>query len=224
MVRPLASATAVNIAVGAAGTTEFASRKLADGEMIDLDAVQVEVWSTPGHTPESISLIVRPSADSDPAALLTGDTLFIGDVGRADLLVAADVPAEYLGAQLYDWITRLAALPAATLFLPVHGAGSACGKAPSSDTVSTIGAQRTTNCALAPRTREQFVEIVTEGRPAPPRILQLRRVAQRSATSVDTQQTARADRHRRLDADNTRVAFAGLLITVTLVNAAIVLA
>jgi hydroxyacylglutathione hydrolase len=164
----LADATGAEIAVGAAGATEFQSRRLADGGVIDLGTVQVEVWSTPGHTPESISLVVRPAPDAEPAAVLTGDTLFIGDVGRPDLLVAADVPAERLGAQLFDSIGRLARLPDATLVLPAHGAGSACGKALASETVSTIGEQRASNYALAPMTREQFVTIVTDGQPAAP--------------------------------------------------------
>lgn len=164
----LAAATGADVGIGAAGTTEFPSRALADGELIDLGGVQVEVWATPGHTPESISLIVRPAPGEPPVAVLTGDTLFIGDVGRPDLLVAADVPAEVLGSQLYDSVHRLATLPDTTVLLPAHGAGSACGKALSSETVSTIGAQRTTNYALAPMSREHFVDLVTEGQPTAP--------------------------------------------------------
>ena len=148
--------------------TEFPSRALVDGEVVDLGGVEVEVWSTPGHTPESISLVVRPASDAPPAAVLTGDTLFIGDVGRPDLLVAVDVPAEDLASQLYDSVHRLAELPDETLVLPAHGAGSACGKSLSTETVSTIGEQRATNHALAPMTREQFVERITEGQPAAP--------------------------------------------------------
>ena len=164
----LAEATGAAIAIGAAGTTEFQSRPLTDGEVIDLGTVSVEVWSTPGHTPESVSLVVRPAHGAEPAAVLTGDTLFIGDVGRPDLLVAADLPAEHLAEQLYDSIGRLAGLPDATLVLPAHGAGSACGKALSSETVSTIGEQRLSNYALAPMPKEQFVEIVTDGQPTAP--------------------------------------------------------
>src|SRR5262245_34134743 len=122
----LADRTGALIGVGAAGATEFQARQLTDGEVIDLGSVQVEVWSTPGHTPESISLVVRPAPTAEPAAVLTGDTLFVGEVGRPDLLVAANVPAEQLAAQLYDSIARLARLPDATLVLPAHGAGSAC--------------------------------------------------------------------------------------------------
>ncbi|MGE3621963.1 MAG: rhodanese-like domain-containing protein [Acidimicrobiia bacterium] len=164
----LAAATGAEIGVGAAGTTEFPSRPLHDGEVLDLGGVQVEVWSTPGHTPESISLVVRPGPGRPAAAVLTGDTLFIGDVGRPDLLVAADVPAEELAGHLYDSVRRLAGLPDATVLLPAHGAGSACGKALSSETVSTIGAQRAANYALAPMTRERFVDLVTEGQPVAP--------------------------------------------------------
>jgi glyoxylase-like metal-dependent hydrolase (beta-lactamase superfamily II)/rhodanese-related sulfurtransferase len=164
----LADKTAAPIAVGAAGDTEFESRRLSDGDVVDLGSVQVEVWATPGHTPESISLVVRPAPGDQPAAVLTGDTLFIGDVGRPDLLVAADIPAQRLGAQLYDSIGRLARLPDATLVLPAHGAGSACGKALSSETMSTIGQQRHNNWALAPLSKERFIELVTDGQPATP--------------------------------------------------------
>jgi glyoxylase-like metal-dependent hydrolase (beta-lactamase superfamily II)/rhodanese-related sulfurtransferase len=164
----LSAATGAQIAVGAAGATEFPSRRLSDGELIDLGGVQISVWSTPGHTPESISLVVAPAPGAEPAAVLTGDTLFIGDVGRPDLLVAADVPAELLARQLFESLARLTRLPDATLVLPAHGAGSACGKALSSETVSTIGDQLAGNYALAPMSEAEFVAIVTEGQPAAP--------------------------------------------------------
>lgn len=164
----LAAATGAEIGFGAAGTTEFPSRALADGEVIDLGGVQVEVLATPGHTPESISLVVRPSAGADPVAVLTGDTLFIGDVGRPDLLVSANRSPEEMGARLHHSLQRLLTLPDATLVLPAHGAGSACGKALSTETVSTIGEQRRTNYALAPMDEGAFIAIVTEGQPTVP--------------------------------------------------------
>lgn len=164
----MAAATGAAIAYGPGATTEFDSQSLADGQMIDLGTVKIEVWSTPGHTPESLSLVVRVSEATDPVAVLTGDALFIGDVGRPDLLAAADVAPADLASQLYDSVHRLAGLPDEALVLPAHGAGSACGKALSEDTVSTIGEQIRTNYALGPLTREQFVEIVTEGQPAAP--------------------------------------------------------
>ncbi len=164
----LAAATGAAIAIGAAGTTEFTSRALGDGEVIDLGGVQVEVLATPGHTPESISLVVRPAAGEEPVAVLTGDTLFIGDVGRPDLLAAADVSPEVMARQLRGSLQRLMELPDHTLVLPAHGAGSACGKALSSETVSTIGTQRATNYALRPMSEDDFVRLVTEGQPAAP--------------------------------------------------------
>ncbi len=164
----LAAATGSEVAFGAAGTTEFDSRSLADGEVIDLGGVQIEVLATPGHTPESISLAVRPAPDAAPVAVLTGDTLFIGDVGRPDLLVSAGVSADDLGRSLYQSVHRLLDLPDNTFVLPAHGAGSACGKSLSTETVSTIGEQRRTNYALQPMSVERFVEIVTEDQPAAP--------------------------------------------------------
>lgn len=159
----VAAATGAPIAFGAAAVTEFESRPLHDGEIVDLGGVTLEIWETPGHTPESISVLVRPAPDAPVAAVLTGDTLFIGDVGRPDLLVSAGISAETLASQLYDSVHRLAGLPSSALVLPAHGAGSACGRSLSTETVSTIGEQRRTNYALADMPRERFVAMVTEG-------------------------------------------------------------
>lgn len=164
----LAAATGAPIGIGEAGTTDFTSRPLADNEVIDLGRVQVEVLATPGHTPESICLVVRPDVGADPVAVLTGDTLFIGDVGRPDLLVAAGRTATEMGALLHGSLQRLLDLPDGTLVLPAHGAGSACGKALSSETVSTIGEQRRSNYALQPMSQDEFVALVTEGQSEPP--------------------------------------------------------
>ncbi|HRW39701.1 MAG TPA: MBL fold metallo-hydrolase, partial [Aquihabitans sp.] len=118
----LAEATGAEIAYGSVAATEFPSRSLADGEVIDLGGVTVEALHTPGHTPESISLVVRPSADAEPVAVLTGDTLFIGDVGRPDLLASLGATADDLGRQLYASLHRLLELPDEVLVLPAHGA------------------------------------------------------------------------------------------------------
>ena len=124
---------------------------------------------TPGHTPESISLVVSEGEDTAPYGVLTGDALFIGDVGRPDLLSSQGVTAEDLAGQLYDSLHgKLLALPDATRVYPAHGAGSACGKNLSTDTWSTIGDQRLTNYALQPMDREAFVAAVTDGQSAPP--------------------------------------------------------
>jgi hydroxyacylglutathione hydrolase len=164
----LAAATGAPIAYGSVAVTDFESRALADGEVIDLGGAEIEVLHTPGHTPESISLVVRPSAGAEPVAALTGDTLFIGDVGRPDLLVSVGVTADDLGRELYRSVHRLLELPDAALVLPAHGAGSACGKALSTETVSTIGEQRRTNYATQPMAEEAFVALVTEDQPAAP--------------------------------------------------------
>lgn len=170
----MAAATGATIAYGSVAETEFESRKLADGELIPLGEVVLEIRHTPGHTPESISVVVwEGAADREagraPYGVLTGDTLFVGDVGRPDLLSSKGVTAEDLGAQLYHSLRdQLLTLPDATRVFPAHGAGSACGKNLSTETSSTIGDQRATNYALAPMSEAEFVAVVTEGQTAPP--------------------------------------------------------
>ena len=170
----LAAATGAEVAMGEAAPVQFPVRRLADGERITLgdpDAgVVVEVWSTPGHTPESITLAVFEHARSPaPKALLTGDTLFVGDVGRPDLLGSAGRSPEEMAAELYRSLrSRILPLPDDVVIYPGHGAGSACGKALSSETFSTLGEQRVSNYALAPMDEDRFVEVVTQGLSEPP--------------------------------------------------------
>jgi hydroxyacylglutathione hydrolase len=171
----LARETGAEIVFGAAaaGRTDFTIRAMHDGETIVLgdspESVHLTILETPGHTPESISIVVRESRDAAPYSVLTGDTLFIGDVGRPDLLSAVGHDADTLARQLYSSLhDKLLALPDATLVHPAHGAGSACGKNLSTNTVSTIGEQRRTNYALAPMSIEAFVEAVTEGQAVAP--------------------------------------------------------
>ncbi|MFK8025408.1 MAG: rhodanese-like domain-containing protein [Ilumatobacter sp.] len=166
----LAEATGAQIAYSSVAETEFESRKLADGERIELGEVVLEIRHTPGHTPESISIVVWEHAGDDaPHAVLTGDTLFIGDVGRPDLLSSIGVTREELADQLYDSLHgQLMTLPDTTRVYPAHGAGSACGKNLSTDTWSTIGAQRRENYALLAESKEAFFDLVTEGQPPAP--------------------------------------------------------
>lgn len=166
----LAAATGATIAYSAVAETEFATRKLEDGERIELGDVVLEIRHTPGHTPESISIVVWEHAnDDEPHSVLTGDTLFIGDVGRPDLLSSIGVTREELADQLYDSLhNQLMTLPDATLVYPAHGAGSACGKNLSSETWSTIGEQRRSNYALLADTKQMFFDLVTEGQPPAP--------------------------------------------------------
>jgi len=160
------------IYLGAAAKAEYAFTPLADGDGIEFGAVRLQALETPGHTPESISILVfdRDRGGTDPYAVLTGDTLFVGDVGRPDLRVALGWSAADLGGMLYESLTKkLLRLPDASLVYPAHGAGSLCGKAISKETVSTIGEQRQANYALQPMTKDAFVELVTADQPdAPP--------------------------------------------------------
>ncbi len=166
----LAEATGATIGYGEAAETEFESRKLGDGERISLGDVTLEIRHTPGHTPESISIVVYEHADDEiPYGVLTGDALFIGDVGRPDLLSSKGVTADDLAGDLYDSLHgKLMTLPDATRVYPAHGAGSACGKNLSTDTWSTIGDQRSSNYALAPMSKDEFIAAVTDGQTAPP--------------------------------------------------------
>jgi rhodanese-related sulfurtransferase len=166
----LAARTGATISYGDAADVDFQIEPLADGTHLGLGEVDLEVRATPGHTPESISVVVREHADDEtPYGVLTGDTLFIGDVGRPDLLAAAGTSPDALARQLYRSLhTRLLTLPDATRVFPAHGAGSACGKNLSTETQSTIGEQRRTNYALAPMSEDEFVALVTEGQPLQP--------------------------------------------------------
>ncbi len=166
----LAEATGATISYGEAATTEFEIERLAHGAHLPLGDVDLEIRHTPGHTPESISIVVRDGGpEAEPFAVLTGDALFIGDVGRPDLLASAGHSADDLARSLYHSLhDQLLTLPDATRVYPAHGAGSACGKNLSTDAVSTIGEQRRTNYALAPMSEEAFVEVVTQGQSAAP--------------------------------------------------------
>jgi hydroxyacylglutathione hydrolase len=159
------------IYLGAKATAEYTFTPLADGDRVELGRVRLQAIETPGHTPESISIAVYDldRSAAEPLAVLTGDTLFVGDVGRPDLRAALGWSAAELGGLLYDSLPKLMALPDASLVYPAHGAGSLCGKALSKETVSTIGEQRRVNYALQPMSKKAFVELVTADQPdAPP--------------------------------------------------------
>ena len=160
------------IYLGATAKAEYTFTPLAEGDRIELGRVRLQAIETPGHTPESISLAVfdLDRSDTVPHAVLTGDTLFVGDVGRPDLRAALGWKATDLGAMLYDSLRdKLLTLPDASLVYPAHGAGSLCGKALSRETVSTIGEQRKSNYALQPMTKGEFIDLVTADQPdAPP--------------------------------------------------------
>ncbi|HEU5258489.1 MAG TPA: MBL fold metallo-hydrolase [Vicinamibacterales bacterium] len=156
------------ICLGRKAIAEYEFKPVGDGSVINLGSVRIEALETPGHTVESISLLVydgSPAPGSglpSPVAVLTGDTLFVGDVGRPDLRSSLGWSGSELGAMLYDSLhDKLLTLPDPTKVYPAHGAGSLCGKAISKETVSTIGDQRRLNYALQPMSKERFVELVT---------------------------------------------------------------
>ena len=163
--------TGATIHLGRSAKAEYDFTPFGDGDRIELGDVRLEALETPGHTPESISILVYDLtvSDSVPHAVLTGDTLFVGDVGRPDLRAALGWSANDLGSLLYESLHgKLLKLPDSSLVYPAHGAGSLCGKALSKETVSTIGEQRRTNYALQPLTREAFIALVTADQPDAP--------------------------------------------------------
>ncbi len=166
----LARETGAWIGYGAAASADFPLRRFFDGDRISLGEVTLEVMTTPGHTPESISILVFEHPGDEVAyGVLTGDALFIGDVGRPDLLASVGVSADELGRMLYDSVQhKLMGLPDAVRVFPAHGAGSACGKNLSTERQSTIGNQRAFNYACQPMTEDQFLAVVTEGQPPAP--------------------------------------------------------
>jgi hydroxyacylglutathione hydrolase len=163
--------TGARIHLGAKAKAEYAFSPMADGDSLDLGRVRLTVLETPGHTIESISILVfdLDISDRQPQAILTGDTLFVGDVGRPDLRASLGWSATDLGTLLFRSLhTKLLPLPDETLVYPAHGAGSLCGKQLSRETVSTLGEQRRTNYALQQMTEPEFIQLVTTDQPDAP--------------------------------------------------------
>ncbi len=163
--------TGAAVCLGARAAADYEFRPFRDGDSLEFGTVRLTVRETPGHSPESISIVVYDLEKSavGPYAVLTGDTLFVGDVGRPDLRASLGWSADELARMLYQSLrTRLLALPDSTLVYPAHGAGSLCGKALGKETVSTIGEQRRFNYALQEMTEDEFVRLVTADQPDAP--------------------------------------------------------
>src|SRR5271170_2041805 len=160
-----------DIRLGARAQAEYKFVPMKDGDTLEFPGLRLKILETPGHTIESICILVfdlKKDAEK-PYAVLTGDTLFIGDVGRPDLRASLGWTAQELSGHLYDSLhNKLMTLPDETLVYPAHGAGSLCGKHLSSDTVSTLGEQRRFNYALQPMTKEEFTRLVTADQPDAP--------------------------------------------------------
>jgi hydroxyacylglutathione hydrolase len=165
----LAKRTGAKIYFGAKAGAKFDHVPVREGDEIRMGDVVLRFLETPGHTPESVSILVIDREVSEvPKAVLTGDTLFIGDVGRPDLL-GAKMSAQELAGMLYDSLhDKLLALPDSVEVYPAHGAGSLCGRNISSETSSTIGQQRQFNYALRPMPKEEFVRMMTTDLPEAP--------------------------------------------------------
>jgi hydroxyacylglutathione hydrolase len=166
--KELAARTGAKIYIGAQANAEFPHVPLTDGFEVKTGAVRIRALETPGHTPESVCLVVTDkSASDEPSMVLTGDTLFIGDVGRPDLS-RSHTPRELAGL-LYDSLhEKLLTLPDAVKVYPAHGAGSLCGRAMRAERSSTIGTERLTNYALQIASRGEFIAQLTTNLPARP--------------------------------------------------------
>lgn len=166
----LAAKTGAEIVYGARANTTFPTRKVKDGDVLIVGAIRLDFIETPGHTPEGITIIAtNTEAPDDPPRMFTGDTLFIGDVGRPDLVGSKGFSAEQMGEMLYDSLhDKILKFPDETEVYPAHGAGSLCGKSLSKETWSTLGVQRKVNYALQPMSKEEFVKIVAADQPEVP--------------------------------------------------------
>jgi len=166
--RELADRTGATIGIGIRAEAEYPHRGLRDGDEIRVGDVRLVAMETPGHTPESLSfLLYEHAGDPGPWGVLTGDTLFVGDVGRVDIL-SSRLPVKDLAGMMYDSLHRLMRLPDETRVYPAHGAGSLCGRSIRSETWSTIGHERLMNVALQPASREAFIEDITRDVPETP--------------------------------------------------------
>ena len=163
----LAAKTGAQIVYGQRAKTQFPTLKVKDGDELSIGSVRLKFLETPGHTPEGITIIAGEEGSS--LKMFTGDTLFIGDVGRPDLVGSKGFTAEEMGEMLYDSLRdKILPLPDETEVYPAHGAGSLCGKSLSKETWSTLGEQRRFNYALQPMTKEEFVKIVASDQPEVP--------------------------------------------------------
>lgn len=171
--KELAARTGATICVGARAGAQFEHRAMREGDELRFGNCVLRFLETPGHTPESMCVLVTDlERGTEPAAVLTGDTLFIGDVGRPDL--SPDLTPQQLAGMLYDSLhEKLLTLPDSVEVHPAHGAGSLCGRNISAERQSTIGKERTFNYALQPMSREEFIHLLTDDLPERPGYFQL---------------------------------------------------
>ena len=160
------------INLGAQADPDYSFVPMEDGSTLEMGSVRLQVLETPGHTPEGICVLVYDLAVNaeKPHAVLTGDTLCIGDVGYPELMASNSISSFELAGMMYDWLrTKLLPLADETLVYPGRGAGSLCGKNLSTDIVATIGVQRLFNYALQPMTKRKLILVLTEDQPQVPK-------------------------------------------------------
>ena len=161
----LAGLAGAEVLISELAHAEFAHRSLADNATVALGRASIVHWATPGHTPDASTFLLGLAGQSEPSYAFTGDTLFVGSIGRPDLL---DKPPAELASQSFDSIQRLKSLPDPVVVLPAHGAGSLCGAHLSPETTSTIGAEKATNAFLRMKSRSTFVSNVLSHQPVAP--------------------------------------------------------
>jgi hydroxyacylglutathione hydrolase len=165
----LAERTGAEIVFGKEAGATFRHRAVKDGDELFVGSAKLRVIETPGHTPESICVLATDGASDEPEKLLTGDTLFIGDVGRPDLAGGQGYTPQMMAGMMYDTLhKKILKLDDAVEVYPAHGAGSMCGKNLSNETSSTIGQQRKFNYALQPMPKDEFVRMMTADLPEAP--------------------------------------------------------
>jgi glyoxylase-like metal-dependent hydrolase (beta-lactamase superfamily II)/rhodanese-related sulfurtransferase len=183
----LAKKTGAKIVYGPTANANYDIHVAQDGEELPLGNIKIKVLHTPGHTMESTTYLVIDE-NGNPHSIYTGDTLFIGDVGRPDLAVKSDLSREDLAGFLYESLhNKIMTLPDDVIVYPGHGAGSACGKKMSKETWDTLGNQKKVNYALQPMSKEEFIKEVTEGLVAPPQYFPKNAVMNKTGyESIDT--------------------------------------
>jgi glyoxylase-like metal-dependent hydrolase (beta-lactamase superfamily II)/rhodanese-related sulfurtransferase len=184
----LAAATGASIVYGPNTVTKFEVTVAKDNQVFQIGNASIQVLHTPGHTLESSCYLLKDEAGKDHA-IFTGDTLFVGDVGRPDLAQKDnEITMEELAGMLYDSLhEKIMPLADDVIVYPAHGAGSSCGKNLGSETFSTVGTQKQTNYALQPQTKEDFIIAVTDGLAAPPQYFPINaKINKEGYESLDT--------------------------------------
>lgn len=184
----LAAATGASIIYGPNTVTKFEVTVATDNQVFQIGDASIQVLHTPGHTLESSCYLLKDETGKDHA-IFTGDTLFVGDVGRPDLAQKDnEITMEELAGMLYDSLReKIMPLADDVIVYPAHGAGSSCGKNLGSETFSTIGTQKQTNYALQPQTKEDFIIAVTDGLAAPPQYFPINaKINKEGYESLDT--------------------------------------